>query len=130
MKLLLLLGFFLFGLKSQRMKVIEVEADELRQAVPMEVRPAEKKREVEIEIDAAGKVSAVSGKKKLEAFDSTKAAGMKPLDDWMAKLKGDEPPMVAVRVAGEALQGVVIGVLNVMAGQKITEITFADLPEK
>ncbi|MFT6241983.1 MAG: hypothetical protein ACJAQT_004084 [Akkermansiaceae bacterium] len=37
MKLLLLLGYFLFGVSTQRMKVIEVEAVELRQAVPREV---------------------------------------------------------------------------------------------
>ncbi|MFT7173227.1 MAG: hypothetical protein ACI9NQ_001447 [Paracoccaceae bacterium] len=130
MKLLLLLGYFLFGVSTQRMKVIEVEAVELRQAVPREVRPAEAKLEIEIEIDAEGKVRATSGDDKLEAFDGSKKGNWKPLGAWIAGLQRRNVVQVAIKVHGEAKQQLIIHLLTILSEQEVTAITFSDLHEK
>lgn len=135
MKLLLFLAYFLFSAKSERAIVIEaqdaqLEAIPLERAVPREVKPVPQKKKVEIEIDSAGKVSASLGAKKLEGFDSTKEAKMKPLNDWLTKVQEKEEIQVGIKVDGEVKQKVVIDVLNVLAAQKISSITFTDFPKK
>lgn len=135
MKLLLFLAYFLFSAKSERAIVIEVQEAELdavplERAVPREVKPAPQKKKVEIEIDGAGKVSAAAGARKLGAFDPTQKAKMKPLNDWLSKAQKEEGVLVSIKVDGNVKQKVVIDVLNVLAEQKITEISLSDLAKK
>ncbi len=132
MKLLLLLAYFLFGISARNVEMLAPPPQPVPQlqVVPREVRPAEKKRKVEIEIDGEGQVSAVSGNKKLAAFDPGKAAEAKVLDEWLTGLKGDVPPIVAIKVHGESPRKTIISLLNVLTKQEVTAITFTDFPEE
>lgn len=102
---------------------------ELEQALPAEPQKAEVKKlpKVVIEIDAKAMVSAKFGKKTLAAFDATKKEKMKPLNDWLGKILAKEKVGVHVKVSGDALQQFVTDLLNVLAKQGVTEITFTDL---
>ncbi len=65
MKLLFFLAYLLFGMKAQRdvaiqAQELQLDAVPLERAVPREVKPAPKKRKVEIEIDGSGEVDAAT----------------------------------------------------------------------
>ena len=131
MKLLLLLAYFIFGVSARKVEMVVPPQDVPQlQEVPREVRPAEKKQKVEIEIDGEGRVSAVSGKEKLAAFDPDKAPGMKALDEWLTGLNRDVPPVVAIKVNDETPRKTTISLLNVLTKQKVTAITLTDFPEE
>jgi hypothetical protein len=130
-----MLGFLVFYwllTTPVEVKIQGKPAPEL-QALPVPdggaVKPAKKLRQVLIELDTQGVVRAKSGEAKLAAFDATKKGKMQPLQKWLGKVSAREKVAVRVKVSGDSLAQQVTDLLNVFADLKITEITFADLPE-
>ena len=129
MKILLLLAYFLFKASPEPVIIQEAEIPQME----LDLKQAQlgiEMRKVALEIDGTGKVSAVSGDDKLDAFDPALAGKMKPLDDWLAKIGQKEKLSVTVRVDGNTIQKTATDVLNVFANQGIKEITFTDLIKK
>ncbi len=122
MKLFLLLGYLLFS-KEKNVEEVIIRANEEELALPAAGVAGLK---VGISIDALGKVEAQAGAEKLAKFAPNEKAGMKPLDDWMAKLGKEDPLNVSIQVHGEARQQVVIDLLNLLTQKGITQITFTD----
>lgn len=129
LKLILYLCFT-WLIPSEPVVIQELEIPQAELAPALPDKEEAKFRKVEIVLNVGGKVSAVSGDEKLEAFDATMPAKMKPINDWLAKLGKQDQLSVMVRVHGDVIQQEVTNLLNVFAKQGIAEISFADLAEK